>query len=76
MAYLDLRIFLTFHTCGLTALESKLTAVAWRAKKVEAVALKTAELFQRALRFFLMAHTEFPLVAQAEEKILVSFFRR
>jgi hypothetical protein len=33
IAYLDLRIFLTFHTCCLTPLEPSLTAVAWRAKK-------------------------------------------
>ena len=46
MAYLDLRVFLTFNTCSLTPLESNLTAVAWRAtKKVGAVALKSAELF-------------------------------
>ena len=33
MTYLDLRVFLTFHTCSLTTLEPKLTAVAWRAQK-------------------------------------------
>ena len=27
MAYLDLRVFFTFHICSLTALESKLTVV-------------------------------------------------
>ena len=47
MTYLNLRVFSTFHTCSLTALEPKLTAVAWRAKKVGAVVLKTAELFQK-----------------------------
>ena len=47
MTYLDLRVFLTFHTCSLTPLEPKLTAVAWRAQKVGAVALKTVELFQK-----------------------------
>jgi len=47
MAYLDLRIFLTFHTYSLTPLELNLTVVTWRAKKnVGAVALKSAELFQ------------------------------
>jgi len=35
MAYLDLRVFLSIHTCGLTSLEPNLTAVAWRAKKLE-----------------------------------------
>ena len=33
MIYLGLRVFLTFHTCSLTTLEPKLTAVAWRAQK-------------------------------------------
>ena len=33
MTYLDLRVFLTFHTYGLTPLEPNLTVVAWRAKK-------------------------------------------
>ena len=46
MTYLDIRVFSTFHTCSLTAFEPKLTAVAWRAQKVGAVPLKTAELFQ------------------------------
>ena len=32
MTYLDLRVFLTFHTCSLTPLEPNLTAVAWRKK--------------------------------------------
>jgi len=45
MTYLDLRAFLTFYTCSLTPLEPNLTAVTWRAKKVETVALKTAEFF-------------------------------
>ena len=45
MTYLDIRVFLTFYTYSLTALKPKLTAVAWRAQKVEAVVLKTAELF-------------------------------
>ena len=47
MTYLDIRVFSTFHTCSFTALEPKLTAVAWREKKIEAVTLKTAELFSR-----------------------------
>ena len=33
MTYLDLRVFSTFHTCSLTALKPRLTAVAWRAQK-------------------------------------------
>ena len=33
MTYLNLRLFSTFHACSLTALEPKLTAVAWRAQK-------------------------------------------
>ena len=33
MTYLDLRVFLTFHPDSLTALEPRLTAVAWRAQK-------------------------------------------
>ena len=33
MTYLDLRVFSTFYTCRLTALELKLTAVAWRTQK-------------------------------------------
>ena len=45
MTYLDLRVFLTFYTYSLTALELKLTAVAWRAQKVRVVVLKIAELF-------------------------------
>ena len=46
MTYLDIRVFLTFHTCSLTVLELKVTAVAWMAKKkIRAVMLKTAELF-------------------------------
>ena len=47
MAYLDLRIFLTFHTCSLTPLEPNLTGSGMEGKKkVETVAIKFAELFQ------------------------------
>jgi len=31
--YLNLRVFLSFHTCSLTVLEPKLTEVAWRTQK-------------------------------------------
>jgi hypothetical protein len=44
IAYLDLRVFLTFHTCSLTPLEPNLTAVAWTAKKFKAMALKFTKL--------------------------------
>jgi len=46
MAYLDLIVFSTFYPYSLTPLEPNLTAVAWRAKKFGAVALKSAKLFQ------------------------------
>jgi 16S rRNA C967 or C1407 C5-methylase (RsmB/RsmF family) len=45
ITYLDLRVFLTFHTCTLTPLEPNLTVVAWRAKKFGAVALKSTKFF-------------------------------
>ena len=49
MTYLDLRVFSTFHTYSLTALKPKLTA---GHKKVKAVTLKTAELFQRHTEYY------------------------
>ena len=33
ITYLDLRVFSSFHTYSLTALEPKLTEVAWRTRK-------------------------------------------
>ena len=33
MAYLDIRVFLTFYTCSLISLESNLTEVAWKTKE-------------------------------------------
>ena len=51
MTYLDLMVFLTFHTCSLTPLEPNLTVVAWRTKKkVRAVALKSIERELRSSR--------------------------
>jgi hypothetical protein len=57
IAYLDLRVFSIFHTCSLTPLEPNLTAVAWKAtKKIRAVALKSAELFQWLIRSFIIGY--------------------
>jgi len=35
IAYLDLRVFLTFHTCSLTPLEPNLTEVRVEGKRVQ-----------------------------------------
>jgi hypothetical protein len=61
IAYLDLRVFLTFHTCSLTPLEPNLTVVAWRAKKVWSSGAEVHQTFsvaQKELRTFIMAYTE------------------
>ena len=63
MTYLDLRVFSTFHTCSLTALEPKLTTVAWRAQKSWSSGAEDRWTFSEAhmtLRSFLMVHEEFP----------------
>ena len=63
MTYLDLRVFSTFHTCSLRALEPKLTAVAWRAQKSWSSSAEDRWTFSgthQALRSFLMAHKESP----------------
>ena len=63
MSYLDLRIFSTFHTCSLIALEPKLTAVVWRTQKSwnsDAEDRWTFPETHRALRY-LMAHRKFPI---------------
>ena len=63
MTYLDLGVFSTFHTCSVTALEPKLTAVVWRAQKSQSSGAEDRWIFpeaHRALRSFLMAREEFP----------------
>ena len=65
MTYLDLRAFSTFHICSLTALEPKLTAVAWRAQKSQNSDAEDHQTFPetyRILRFFLIAHKKFRLI--------------
>ena len=61
MTYLDLRVFLTFHTYSLTALEPKLAEVAWRTRKSWSSGAEDRWIFlgaHRGLRSFIMAHRE------------------
>ena len=64
ITYLNLRVFSSFHTCSLTALEPKLTEVAWRARKSWSSGAEDRWTFSethRALRSFLIAHRELSL---------------
>jgi hypothetical protein len=45
IAYLDLRVYLTFYARSLTPLEPNLTEVAWREKEFRAVAPIRTQLF-------------------------------
>ena len=61
ITYLDLRVFSSFHTCSLAALEPKLTEVAWRTRKSWSSGAEDRWIFSeahRGLRSFIMAHRE------------------
>ena len=59
--YLNLRAFSSFHTCSLTALEPKLTKVAWMTRKSWSSGAEDRWIFSGAYRGFrslIMAHRE------------------
>ena len=66
---MNLRAFSSFHTCSLTALESKLTEVAWITRKNWSSGVKDRWTFlgtNRTLRSFLIAHKEYQIIFFAE----------